>query len=132
MRNLKNLRNYSPALARYGVGIVFFIFGISQLLSPENWIRWLPSFILNTNISPLNLIYINGIFDLIVGLLLLTGFFVRIVAFLGSLHLLGIIISLGYNDIAIRDLGLLIVLISVFLHGPDKLSLQTKLKNKDI
>ncbi len=117
-------KEYAPAIARYGVGIVFFIFGISQLINPENWLGYLPGYILNIGISPANLIYANGVFDLVIGALLLLGLFVRVVALISSLHLIGIIISLGYNDVAIRDFGLLIVLISIFIHGPDKLCLK--------
>jgi uncharacterized membrane protein YphA (DoxX/SURF4 family) len=116
-------KEYAPSIARYGVGVVFFIFGISQLLSPENWLGYLPSFTYNLGITPGNLIFMNGIFDLVLGLFLLLGLFVRIFALLGSLHLIGIIVSLGYSDVAVRDLGLLIVLISIFLNEQDRLCL---------
>ena len=118
---MKNFKEYAPAIARYGVGVVFFIFGISQLINPESWLGYLPSFVFNIGISSTNLIYFNGVFDLAVGLFLFLGLFVRVFALLGSLHLLGIIVSLGFNDVAVRDLGLLIVLISIFLNGSDKL-----------
>ena len=133
---LKKGKRYSPALyvpvlARYGVGIVFFIFGIDQLVRPGTWIAWVPNSIINfaTNFgaSDIHFIYFNGLFDLIVGFLLLAGLFVRAVALIGALHIAGIIFSLGYNDISVRDFGLLLVLISVFLNGPDELCLDKKL-----
>lgn len=118
---LQKYKEYAPAIARYGVGIVFFIFGISQIINPENWVAWLPSFSFNLGITGESLIYINGAFDFIVGALLLIGIWIRPVALVGAVHIAGIIVSLGYNDIAIRDFGLLLVLISVFLNGSDKL-----------
>lgn len=128
---LLKLKGYAPILARYGVGIVFFIFGIDQLVRPGAWIAWVPDYIINFavnfGVSNIGFIYFNGLFDLIVGFLLLAGLFVRLVALIGALHITGIIFSLGYNDISIRDFGLLLVLISVFLNGQDELCLGRKL-----
>ena len=121
--SLDRFKEYTPAIARWGVGIVFFIFGISQLLNPQSWMAYLPSFALNIGINATTLIYMNGVFDLAIGILLLLGVFTRIVSLIGILHIIGIIISLGYNDVSVRDFGLLIVLVSVFLHGADKLCL---------
>jgi len=132
MELLKRGKEYAPTIARYGVGIVFFLFGIDQLIRPETWITWIPQYALNLGVSAKTLIYFNGIFDLIIGLSLLSGFLVRFASFLGILHLGGIILSLGYNDVAIRDLGLLLVLISIFLHGPDRWCLQKKKKKTQV
>ena len=121
-----DVKKYAPILARYGVGIVFFLFGILQLINPQSWVSWLPDFIVN-NINPVTFIYVNGIFDLVIGAFLLVGFLTRIVALLGILHLLGVIFSLGFNDISIRDFGLLLVLVSVLLHGSDEWCLDKKI-----
>lgn len=128
----KYLTFYVSVLARYGIGIVFFIFGIDQLVRPKAWITWTPESIINfaTNlgVNNINLIYFNWLFDLTIGFLLLVGLFVRVTALIGTLHIIGIIFSLGYNDISVRDFGLLLVLISVFLNGPDELCLDKKLR----
>ena len=121
-------KEYAPAVARYGVGIVFFLFGISQITNPENWIMWLPSFSYSLGISAMKLIYINGAFDLIIGTMLLMGLYTRVTAFIGSIHLAGIIFSIGYSEVAIRDFGLLLVLISIFLRGSDRLCIENKFK----
>ncbi|PNX45911.1 MAG: hypothetical protein BV456_12985 [Thermoplasmata archaeon M8B2D] len=115
-----NFTKYAPAVARIGVGLVFFIFGIWQLIRPENWFGYIPGFVLNTGILPGFIIFFNGIFDFVIGIALLSGFFVRASAAFGVLHLLLTSITLGWNDVAVRDFGLLIVLVSVFLHGPDE------------
>jgi len=121
-----DVKKYAPILARYGVGIVFFLFGILQLINPQSWVSWLPEFIVN-NFDPVTFIYVNGIFDLVIGAFLLVGFLTRIVALLGIFHLLGVIFSLGFNDISIRDFGLLLVLVSVLLHGSDEWCLDKKI-----
>lgn len=104
--------------ARLGVGSVFFIFGIMQLVNPENWIGYLPDFILSFGDAG-RFIFFNGIFDLVLGFFLLIGLLTRVSAFIGILHLMGVIFSLGFNDIAVRDFGLLLVLISVLINGSD-------------
>ena len=119
-------KRYAPLIARLGVGIVFLVFGVWQILSPSGWLGYLPDFVLGFGISPSTFILLNGIFDLLIGLLLVFGLFLRIASAFGILHLAGIIFSLGWNDVAVRDLGLMIVLISVFLNGPDEFCLGKK------
>ncbi len=123
--SIKFNKDYAPVFVRWGAGIVFFLFGISQLINPENWLAWFPT--LNF-IEPLTLIFVNGIVDLIIGFLLLIGLLTRIIAFLAVLHLVGVIFTLGYNDIAIRDFGLLLASLSVLFHGPDKLCLDKRFR----
>ena len=68
----------------------------------------------------------NGTLEIVLGSLLLLGLFTRLCAFILALHLGGIMISLGYNDIAIRDFGLSLATFAVFLHGPDRLCWDVK------
>jgi uncharacterized membrane protein YphA (DoxX/SURF4 family) len=79
-------------------------------------------------ISETTFVYLNGWFELVFGTLLIIGFHTRIVAFLLSVHLLGIVFTVGYNEIGVRDFGLTVALISIFLHGPSDWSLDAKLK----
>ena len=70
----------------------------------------------------------NGLIETVFGLLLFAGLFTRLSALLLTIHLLGIAVSLGYNDILIRDLGLSLATFTVFLNGADKWSLDNKIK----
>lgn len=128
MSFLERGKEYAPIFVRYGVGIVFLLFGIDQTFSPESWFSWLPIWTLDLPISQLTFITVLGIFNLIVGVLLIVGFLTRIAALLGSLHLLGVIISLGYNDISIRDFGLFLASLSIIFHGEDKWCLSNRLR----
>ncbi|MBI2451892.1 DoxX family membrane protein [Candidatus Pacearchaeota archaeon] len=125
--SLEEAERYAPAVVRYGVGIVFFLLGVSQITGPEGWIAWFPSWITSFGFSIPTFIFLNGIFDSLVGLLLIIGLLTRIISLLAVLHLVGVISVLGYNDIAIRDFGLLLAALSVFLHDPDKLCLDSKI-----
>ncbi len=103
----------SITIARLGLAIVFLWFGINQLLAPENWISWLPLWIENVPGSPEMHIIMHGLFDTTVGILLFSGYFARIGALGAAAGLAGIISTIGYNDIAVRDFGLLIVALAV-------------------
>ncbi len=120
---------YAPALIRYGVGIVFFLFGFDQLRRPEAWIAYFPTALpFGLNVS--QAVFYNGIFDLVIGALLILGILVRLVALIGALHLIGVMWTLGYSDIAIRDFGLFLGCLSVLLYGADRLSLSRKIWKK--
>lgn len=123
--NFKKYSKYSPTIVRFGIGAVFLTFGILQLSSANSWIGLIPGF-LNQYFSSISVVYFNGSFDLLIGILLLLGVRVRITSFIASLHLISVVIvllNLGFIPIAVRDIGLLIVLISIFFHGSDKLCL---------
>lgn len=102
-------------ILRLGLGIVFLYFGINQLLNPSEWIIFLPDFLSNFKFATY-FIYLNGVFDILLGLFFLFGFLLKIVSVLAFFHLLGIIFfSLGINSsIGIRDLGLAFSALSLF------------------
>lgn len=108
------------AIARYALAVVFIAFGIMQLLSPEQWYGYLPSFTSSIGLSDATLILLNGLLDLAIGILLAAGIFTRIVAIIATAHLAGIILTLGFNDVAVRDAGLLILAAAIALNGPDR------------
>ena len=86
-------------------------------MNPILWTAWVPRFI---PFAPETVVMINGIFDLLIGGFLILGLFLRFFSFIGIIHLIGITASVGYNDIGIRDFGILLALIAVFLNGPDQ------------
>jgi uncharacterized membrane protein YphA (DoxX/SURF4 family) len=116
-RICKRMKQYAPMLVRYAVGTVFLILGIMQLLDPAGWLGYVPAFVpIDADLAVL----LNGTFDTALGLLLILGFFVRIVAAVAAIHLIGITATLGWNDITVRDLGLSLATIAVALQGQDE------------
>ncbi len=124
----EGIKVYGPILTRIGIGIVFLWFGINQLINPEDFLSYLPEFLFAMDSAKMILL-VNGIFEIVLSTFLLIGLFVRPVSLLLSIHLLAIVISLGYNDIAVRDFGLMIVTFATFLGGADKWSLDYR-RNK--
>ena len=141
-------KNYASLVLRVGLALVFLWFGINQLINPTSFLGYMPQWLAPHDVQMLHehalqwlhtlpimqhiIIMGNGIFETVFGLLLLLGLFTRLSAFLLTLHLVGIMVVLGYNDIAVRDFGLAVATFSVFLQGPDEWSLDKKMKTKKL
>ena len=135
MEFIDNLRPYSAAVLRISMSLLFLWFGINQLIFPQTFLGYLPSWAFSdqqgmgqtmhlavTNLGgAYTLIFFNGFFEIVLGLLLLAGIFTRIVAFVLAVHLFGIAFTLGYNDIAVRDFTLSMATLVVAINGHDKL-----------
>ncbi len=120
---------YAPAVLRVGLAIVILWFGVSQVMDQDIWIGYLPPFVFNLPVAPETFVMINAISEIILGLLLITGLWVRPVAGLLAIHLLGITVSLGYNEIAVRDFGLMAGMVAVMLHGADEWCVDSRRKS---
>ena len=123
------MQKISPIILRVGIGAVIIWFGLQQLGNPSPWIGFLPLWTKSLPISQLSFVYLNGWFELISGILLIAGFFTQLVAGLLTLHLLGIVCSVGYSATGVRDLGITIALLSIFLHGTNSWSLDEFFQN---
>lgn len=128
---LNKMSETAPTIVRLSISLVVLWFGINQVINPEKFMGYLPSFLLMLDYAK-NLVLFNGIFEIIFGTLLLIGLFVRPVALILAVHLLSITLNLGYNDIAVRDFGLTLITIAVFLGGADKWSLDYQREKKRI
>ncbi len=126
---LSFLEPYSPSLLRFGMSAVILWFGIQQLLHASAWTAYVPdSAVAISHLSAVTLVYFNGTFELVFGLLLLFGWQTRIAALLLSLHLFDIMYVVGYGEIGVRDFGLAVATLSVFMNGPDLLCVQNNRK----
>lgn len=91
-------------LLRLGLGIEFIIFGYGKLTDFVSWMGFVPPWM-----SPLLPMSVSmflqtvGVVEVVLGMLLIFGLWVRVVAALSALHLLGVLMVLGYNDLAVRD-----------------------------
>jgi uncharacterized membrane protein YphA (DoxX/SURF4 family) len=121
----ERINPYAPSILRIGMAIVFLWFSINQLINPLDWTGFVPEN-LSRAFDPVKLVYLNAGFEMAFASLLLLGIWTRISSVLLALHLLAIIISLGYNQIAVRDAGLAIATLTVAVNGPDKLCLIKK------
>lgn len=121
------LPGYAPVLLRLSISFVFLWFGINQLFNTKDFISYLPDVVLQTGYVQ-QLIFFNGIFELVFGVFLLIGLYTRLASFLLGVHLIGIIAGLGYTDIAMRDIGLMLATFSITLGGADQWTLDHRRK----
>lgn len=114
------ISSYAPVVVRLGLTFVFIWFGASQIMNQAMWTSLIPSYATDlTGLSASTVVLINGIFEIVLSVLLAFGIRIRIVATLLALHLIGIIGTVGLNGVGIRDIGLMLAMFSVALHGAD-------------
>ena len=121
-----SFEKYSKPVLRIGLSLVLLWFGFQQITSPGNWIGFIPQFLISMGIAAKTMVIGNAIFELTLGLFLLAGLYTRFSSVLMSLHLLGITISIGMSPTGVRDFGLFIATLAIFLNGPDKYCLDKK------
>jgi len=83
-----------------------------------------------SGLSAVILVKVNAWFELIFGLALFFGIYTRFVSLLLALHLANIAYVVGYNPTGVRDFGLMIATLSIFLSGSGPLSVDEWLKDK--
>jgi uncharacterized membrane protein YphA (DoxX/SURF4 family) len=126
---MKNFSKYSHLVLRIGIAVVFLWFGFSQLKNPAQWTRMMPDYV--NAIFPLaksTLIYMNGILEILLAILLLLGLWTRTVSGLITLHLIHIITIVGYGAVGARDVAIALAALAVFLHGSDEFCLDEAMK----
>jgi uncharacterized membrane protein YphA (DoxX/SURF4 family) len=119
---MTNASTYAPSVLRIGLSLIILWFGAQQLMHVSDWVGYLPEWTTALPVTPEQLVYLNGLFEIVFGLFLLAGFYTRIAALLLALHMLEIVHAVGYGPTGARDLGLAFAIIAIFLQGPDKLS----------
>ncbi len=109
---------YSNLVLRLGLAVVFFWFGIDKFFHPDYWINaWVPqsvsSFAANFKIRPTDIIYISGVFEVLVGTSLATNIFIAFFSSLAVLFMGNIMFFNGFSEILVRDIGLMGALLSL-------------------
>ncbi|MEK7151627.1 MAG: DoxX family membrane protein [Patescibacteria group bacterium] len=111
---------FSYLVLRLGLAVVFLWFGIDKIFHPVYWLNaWVPdsieSLILRFNIGLTEFVYLNGIFEMLVGLSLITGIFIRALSILAIIFLINVVIFVGISEVTIRDVAIIGGFISVVL-----------------
>lgn len=121
---MKDKYELTTLILRVGLGFVFFYFGIDKLINPINWKGFITPELMNILFIDINLfILLLGIFEIILGLMLILGILTRTAALIISLHLFLVIITQGFNQISVRDIGLFAMAISLTITGSNYLLL---------
>ncbi len=105
---------YPHILMRVGLGLVFLWIGIDIVRTPDSWIVFLPQ-VLPFGLTRETALQLTGAFDIILGLLLISGRIPKLAALLAGLHLAGIVIANGVDAVTIRDVSLLATALALFV-----------------
>ena len=105
---------------RIGLAIVFLWFGIDKFIQPQYWLdAWVPQFVQDivarAGMTGRDFVHLTGIFEVLVGLSFATGYFLRYFAIAASVFLVSIFAVHGFNEVMVRDIGLLGGLIALVL-----------------
>lgn len=96
----------SYLVLRVSLGLVFLWIGTDILRHPDVWLGFVPAN-LPFGIPRAVGLKINGLFDIGLGVVLVVRVFPKTAAALAALHLTGILVTNGIDQIVIRDVGLL-------------------------
>lgn len=126
MENTSKLSNGFHIL-RVGIAITFLWIGILILKEPTSWGGFIQPWAMKLLPFSLKEAMIGAaIFDIIIGFLLLIDYKTWIAAFLGSLHLVVVLMVSGINAITIRDIGLLAGALGIFTDSAPAISVLKK------
>ena len=111
---------YSYLAFCLGLAAVFLWFGIDKMFHPEYWLNaWVPRQAVELaekfGLSGIQFVYLNGIFEILVGLSLITGVFNKFFSVLAIIFLISVLIFVGVSEVTVRDFGLLGGFIAVLL-----------------
>jgi uncharacterized membrane protein YphA (DoxX/SURF4 family) len=118
-------QKYSTALLRVGLSLFLLWFGAEQLLHGIDWVSWVPMWAVTlSGQSPAMIVFGNGVFELVGGVLLAFGMYTRWVAVIMAVHILVIVLDIGLTAIGVRDLAIAFAFFSLALAGRDEWSMR--------
>lgn len=110
---VNSLSRFSFPVLRIGIGIVFVWFGWSALTNTDMWVRLVPDYA-TIFTSAATLVKIHGAIELVFGLFLVIGFWVRWSAFILFISLVNTVFLVS-GPTRVRDIGLACAALSIFL-----------------
>jgi uncharacterized membrane protein YphA (DoxX/SURF4 family) len=99
---------YPHGFIRFSIALAFFWFGLDKFTDPQRWIDTFPhalaSVAATAHLGVRDLIFLSGIAEVLIGLSLATGFFLRWFAGGAIVFVLLAAMTHGYGDALIRDI----------------------------
>lgn len=117
-------KDFSLLVLRLGISLIFLYFGILALKDPagqgEIWLNQSMKDIITTLVSVKVFMTLLGLAQITVAVLTILGVYIRYTSLAAAALLLGIIINLGFNDIALRDFAILTAYLFLSVNGGGK------------
>ncbi len=100
---------YPQMAIRFSLTLVFLWFGLNKFIDPQHWIDALPAIVVNVanflHAGTRDVIFLAGIFEVLVAISLATGFFVRWFSVAALVFVLLAAAAHGLGEAMIRDLA---------------------------
>lgn len=110
-----NKNQSAQLLLRVGLAFVFLYAAVASLLSPQDWIGYLPQAARNL-IPAATLLKVISVYEIVLVLWLLSGKYLRYAAGLCALTLTGIVLSnLSIFVVTFRDIALIFAALALFV-----------------
>jgi len=107
-KSVPGAKQYSMLILRLALAATFLWFGWHAVRDPASAQMWLAPWV---GALPLvgssTFLSLFGVFELVIGAMLVLGICLRVAGLLAAASLLAIIINLGWGEIALRDIVLL-------------------------
>lgn len=113
---LRTLSDREDLLLRLAVAFPMIWAGVHQMMNPTDWIGFVPPW-LGSFIAPEAFLTIHSVFNIVIGIGLLIGFWRVLFSATAAASLASIVIFYGVDDVTFRDVGLAIVAIVLFLRA---------------
>jgi hypothetical protein len=99
----------AQCVLRVGLGITFFWIGVLILQAPDSWAAllqpWAKSLIPGSWL--ILSLQSTAVLDMAVGACLISGVFMPLATLVGAVHILTVLVTVGINEVTVRDIGLL-------------------------
>jgi hypothetical protein len=132
--------NISPVLPlRVGLGIMYAYSGMDLLRNPDNWIAFIPGWLMDIIVNIISLeifLRVQGAIELVFAvsflLFFLPNWWVRMTAIFSAIEMLSILVLTGVDLVTFRDFGLLgaSVALIIFLGSQTKFVHEREVVNK--
>ncbi len=114
LKLIRKLAGEEDLLLRLALGVPIIWAGARSILNPTDWIGFVPGWV-ETVVAKEIFLTAHGYGEVILGVLLLSGFAPLIISLLAFLDVSSILVFYGVDDITFRDVGLAIVAIVLFV-----------------
>lgn len=101
-------------ILRVGLGLVFLYAGTASLQNPTSWIGYVPQFVLLV-MPRETFLMVHGIFELALGVGLISRLWLPILSLLAFLSFFSIITLVGIDEVTFRDFGLACMSLALFV-----------------
>ena len=125
------------AVLRLGLGAVFLAFGVWKSASPVQWVIFLPNWVSGavadlSALDALGVLRMMGFVEAVLGIQLLAGLFTKATATLCTALLAGIVFHVGFDQVGIRDAGLLFAAMALMISGGGRWSVDHLLDSEKV